>query len=264
MPVKFGQAKVKRDKTKARHAALESDSASRHPPGAQAGAPGRSAAARPGVCGGSQAAAAHPRLFRCGAVSSRRTPRRAAGEPEGEPARAALSGRKATGGEAAGKRPPDRCRSHRLSRPPAWRAPRPSHRAAHPRSRAGGTVKTVTALTFELIQTRRAARPLPGLRRAASRCPPILSPPSSLPTLHVRRRRVSSLCGPVCAGPVPTLVKGEPGHRRREAGPAGGRRTRRSTSPAGSARTKNSPARLRHPPARGERAPAPRPAHRRA
>lgn len=137
--------------------------------------------------------------------------------------RAALTARKATGGEAAGKRPPARCRSHRLSRPHAWRAPRLSHRAAHPRSRAGGTVKTVTALTFELIQTRRAARPLPGLRRAVSRCPPILSPPSSLPTLHVRRRRVSSLCGPVCAGPVPALVKGEPGHRRREAGPAGGR-----------------------------------------
>lgn len=170
------------------------DSASRHPPGRGGRGPGERRGRPAGVRAWGQAVAGRPRSsqsrlrpFRCGAVIPRRTPRRAEGEPAGRatvPAHLRGSNRRgAVAAEESDCLAP--ARSRQTFPPSRLASPAPLPQGCPSRARSGGTVKTVTAPTFELIQTRqrRAARPRPGLRRAPPPVPAnplasLLSPPS--------------------------------------------------------------------------------------
>lgn len=204
--VSKGQAT--RHNTRVHHAALESDSAGRHPPGGGGWAPGSSEDAWRGWRRGrgwlSQAAltSAQSRLRppRCGAVRPRRTPRRAEGVPAGRAALPAGGSNRRGAVAAEGSDCPAPAALTGLSLPACLPPGEPrasstglpsSPPPAPPARAAAGLLKPLTAPTFELIQTRqrraaphRTAPPraaprrsaLPPAARQSSRLPPFSSP----------------------------------------------------------------------------------------
>lgn len=252
---------------------------------AGAGAPGSSEDARRGWRRGrgwlSQAplpsAQSRPRPPRCGAVRPRRTPRRAEGAPAGRAALPAGGSNRRGAVAAEGCDCPAPAALTGLSLPASRLAsPAPLPQGWHPpprpsRARSGGTVKTVNSSHFRTdsnsaAPSRAAPRSLP---LPANPLASLLSPPLSPP--DPPREEAKSFKPPRPGAPRPRPRSGEGGGggldargRRRGGGREGEARTPQSPS-AGSARTKSSPTPPSSPlPARGERAPAPRPAPRRA